>query len=124
MSSSLLGLTFDCTEATTIATFWSDVLGRSVDDGASPDFASIGFGDDSQPAWFFVKVPDGNIPQARIEKRRGQTVHVELHVADDGRAAEIERLIALGAVKLWDGEQGDTRWITMADPEGNAFCIA
>ena len=43
---------------------------------------------------------------------------------DDGRTVEVERLIGLGARKLWDGQQGPYRWVTMADPEGNEFCVA
>lgn len=38
---------------------------------------------------------------------------------DDGRAAEVARLIALGATRLWDGRQGPHEWVTLADPEGN-----
>jgi hypothetical protein len=37
--------------------------------------------------------------------------------------AEVERLLGLGATRLWDGRQGPHRWITLADPEGNEFCV-
>ncbi len=50
-------------------------------------------------------------------------VHLDLHVGDERREAEVERLIALGASRLWDGQQGPNRWVTMADPEGNEFCV-
>jgi hypothetical protein len=33
-------------------------------------------------------------------------------------------LVARGATFLHDGQQGPQRWITMADPEGNEFCIS
>ena len=33
-------------------------------------------------------------------------------------------VVALGATRLWDGQQGPQRWVTMADPEGNEFCVA
>ena len=113
MSSSLLGLTFDCTEATTLATFWSDVLGRSVDDGASTDFASIGFGDDSQPAWFFVKVPEGKAVKNRC--------HPDLVASD--REAEVRRLTMLGAKQVADFDEGGHLWTTLLDPEGNEFDV-
>lgn len=32
-------------------------------------------------------------------------------------------LIALGATRLWDGQQGPHSWVTLADPEGNEFCV-
>ncbi|HEX4981366.1 MAG TPA: VOC family protein [Ilumatobacteraceae bacterium] len=30
----------------------------------------------------------------------------------------------LGATRLYDGRQGPHTWVTMADPEGNEFCVA
>ena len=51
-------------------------------------------------------------------------VHLDLHVGEDRREAEVERLTGLGASRLWDGQQGPHRWVTMADPEGNEFCVA
>jgi hypothetical protein len=36
----------------------------------------------------------------------------------------VERLTAAGATWLWDGEEGGSTWVTMADPEGNEFCVA
>lgn len=41
----------------------------------------------------------------------------------DRRDAEVARLVALGASRLWDGQQGPHRWVTLADPEGNEFCV-
>ncbi|HEU4841286.1 MAG TPA: VOC family protein, partial [Ilumatobacteraceae bacterium] len=53
-------------------------------------------------------------------------IHLDLHFleGDDGRDATVARLIDLGATKLWDGQQGPQRWVTMADPEGNEFCVS
>jgi hypothetical protein len=53
-------------------------------------------------------------------------IHLDLHhlEGDDARAAEVARLIELGATRLWDGQVGPQRWVTMADPEGNEFCVA
>jgi hypothetical protein len=61
------------------------------------------------------------VPEPKTVKNR---VHLDLHVGDERREAEVERLIALGASHLWDGRQGPTRWVTMADPEGNEFCVS
>jgi hypothetical protein len=54
-------------------------------------------------------------------KRTKNRMHLDLHVADP--AAEVERLVALGATRLGDGKLGDIEWVTMADPEGNEFDI-
>ena len=37
--------------------------------------------------------------------------------------AEVARLVGLGATELWRGAQGPHEWVTLADPEGNEFCI-
>jgi Glyoxalase-like domain len=35
-----------------------------------------------------------------------------------------QRLIARGATYRYDGQQGPHTWVTMADREGNEFCIS
>ena len=32
--------------------------------------------------------------------------------------------LGLGATELWRASQGPHSWVTMADPEGNEFCVA
>lgn len=110
MSLSVHAVTVDCADAAALARFWSDVLGRPVEDGASPDFAAV----EGSPRWLFVKVPE-----AKGAKNR---VHVDL-VADD-RAAEVDRVVGLGAIRLGDFDEGGATWTTLADPEGNEFDIA
>ncbi len=51
-------------------------------------------------------------------------IHLDLQFGDDGREAEVERLLGMGATRLWDGRQGPHQWVTMADPEGNEFCVS
>ena len=64
-----------------------------------------------------------HVPEPKTVKDR---IHLDLHRhdGDDAREAEVARLIELGATRLWDGQQGPQRWVTMADPEGNEFCVA
>jgi predicted enzyme related to lactoylglutathione lyase len=49
-------------------------------------------------------------------------VHLVLH-ADD-RAAEVERLVSLGATIVHDKDEWNVRWTTLTDPQGNEFCVA
>ena len=50
-------------------------------------------------------------------------VHLDLYAGDAAdQAAEVERLIALGAQRN-DIGQGDVPWEVMVDPEGNDFCV-
>ena len=60
------------------------------------------------------------MPEPKAAKNR---LHVDIRVGDEGRAAEVARLTALGATKLYDGRLGPQTWVTMADPEGNEFCV-
>ena len=76
MSVTLNHITFDCADAARVADFWSSVLDEPVDDGASPDFATIT--SRTSASWMFVKVPEGNAPQVRVGKPAGQRIHVDL----------------------------------------------
>ena len=67
------------------------------------------------PRLLFQQVPEGKQVKNRI--------HLDV-VAGDDRESVIARCIELGATKLWDGEQGPHTWVTLADPEGNEFCVA
>ncbi|MDY7558893.1 VOC family protein [Cryobacterium sp. 10C3] len=51
---------------------------------------------------------------------------MDLTVPWGSRRAEVERLLGLGAVYQWDvlDEFPHVQWTTLADPEGNLFCLA
>ena len=58
--------------------------------------------------------------QAKTGKNR---LHLDLAPpAGAEQAAEVERLISLGASRL-DLGRGDVPWVSMADPGGNEFCV-
>jgi hypothetical protein len=61
------------------------------------------------------------VPEPKVAKNR---VHLDLQVGPERRADVVRRLGELGATVLWEGHQGPSSWITMADPEGNEFCVA
>jgi hypothetical protein len=61
------------------------------------------------------------VPEAKTVKNR---VHLDLHVGDDRRDGEVARLVGMGATELYRQTQGPFAWATMADPEGNEFCVA
>ena len=61
-------------------------------------------------------------PEAKSVKNR---VHLDIYFDTEDREAEIERLVGLGARRLWTGSQGPVHtWVTLADPEGNEFCVS
>jgi predicted enzyme related to lactoylglutathione lyase len=109
-------VTFDCTDSSVVSQFWSAVLGRPIDTEPmppSPFFASIGLGDSSRIAYMFIQVPEGKTVKNRV--------HLDLDAEDVG--AEVARVIALGAMHIHEKEEFGMRWTTLADPEGNEFCI-
>jgi hypothetical protein len=60
------------------------------------------------------------VPEPKTVKNR---VHLDIRVGADRREAEVVRLIGLGATELWRGAQGPFEWATLADPQGNEFCV-
>ena len=117
MPARVINISVDCDDALKIGGFWSEVLGRPLDPGGSPGFASIG-GDDperTEPAWYFEKVPE--------KKSAKNRMHVDLVDADP---LAIDRLVALGASVVATHEigGGSHRWTVLQDPEGNEFCVA
>ena len=52
-------------------------------------------------------------------------VHPDLYAGDAAdQAAEVERLIALGAERVaWAGYAADSDFVVLADTEGNRFCV-
>ncbi len=117
MSLHVAAITFDCANALTLSAFWSSAVGRPIDDqgemAASEFFARIP-GEGADPLMMFIQVPEEKIAKNRV--------HLDMH-ADD-RAAEVERLVGLGAVVVHDKHEYGMEWTTLADPEGNEFCVA
>jgi hypothetical protein len=114
MSIQLHNVTLDCADPQRVAAFWSEALGRPIDDGASDGFVSIGINDGAQTGWFFIQVPEGKTVKNRA--------HFDLQ-ADD-RDAEVTRLLGLGATKVGEYDEYGERWTTLRDVEGNEFCVA
>jgi len=95
--------------------FWSaalDYLPR--EEAANDDFALLrprdGIG------------PNLSLDQVRSTLQVPPRIHLDLYAQD--QAAEVRRLIALGASEVhWDKRPPDADYIILADPEGNRFCV-
>ncbi|WP_210605452.1 VOC family protein [Brevibacterium oceani] len=57
----------------------------------------------------------------REEKVVKNRLHLDLR--PDDQAAEVARLLDLGARRVDVGQTRDEPWVVLADPEGNEFCI-
>jgi hypothetical protein len=60
------------------------------------------------------------VPEAKTVKNR---VHLDLNVGRDRIDAEVARLTGLGARELYRIDESGAFHATLADPEGNEFCV-
>ena len=77
--------------------------------------AALNSPDPDRPRILFQHVPEGKTVKNRL--------HLDVRVGPDRREAEVSRLLGLGATELWRGSQGPYEWATLADPQGNEFCV-
>ncbi|GGR17479.1 VOC family protein [Streptomyces roseolus] len=115
MSSLVRHVTIDCADAYALATFWAEVLdGTLADDDHPGDPEALV--ESAGASLLFIRVPEGKTVKNRV--------HLDLQPQDRSRDEEVERLLALGAKLVGDHRKPDgTGWATMADPEGNEFCV-
>jgi hypothetical protein len=60
------------------------------------------------------------VPEPKATKNRW---HLDVHVGEHNLKAQVASLSERGATVLHEGSQGPNSWVTMADPEGNEFCV-
>jgi hypothetical protein len=132
----------DCSAPHELADWWAEALGwqveaqdeafirRMVETGAATEAdttthrgklvwrlgAAITSPLPDRPRVLFQQVPEPKEGKNRL--------HLDVRVGPEGQEAEVNRLLGLGATELWRGSQGPHSWVTMADPEGNEFCVA
>jgi hypothetical protein len=105
---------------------WEDALvAWGVPESAWNDRSAVVDPDGAGPRVFFQRVPE--------PKQVKNRVHLDLNVgggleADPQEkrariAAEAERLVAAGAARQAEFDEGREYWLVMQDPEGNEFCI-
>jgi hypothetical protein len=61
------------------------------------------------------------VPKAKSAKNR---MHLDVRIGADDVEAAVAGLIARGATALHRSQQGPHTWVTLADPEGNEFCVS
>jgi hypothetical protein len=61
------------------------------------------------------------VPEPKTVKNRW---HLDVRVGEENVDAQAARLTERGATFLHQASQGPHWWITMADPEGNEFCVS
>ena len=119
MTSRISHTSIDAHNAYEQSVFWSKVLGwaEDADDPNLPGHEEcLILSPDRTQLLLFITVPDEKVVKNRL--------HLDLRPVDGTREEEVARLVGLGAVELGDFRRADgTGWITLADPEGNEFCV-
>jgi hypothetical protein len=89
------------------------------------DFSAIVDPDGVGPRIFLQRVPEGKVAKNRM--------HLDLNASGPrgttpeqrraNIAAEVERLVGLGATRVREFDQDGEYWVAMRDPEGNEFDV-
>jgi hypothetical protein len=101
----------DAADPVALGRWWVNALGWVVTIDSEDEF-EIRPAPDRMPGVIFVPVSE----QKTIKNR------LHLDFRPDDQAAEVDRLLALGARRV-DIGQGEQPWVVLADPEGNEFCV-
>ena len=138
-----LQVSIDCADPHRLNAFWAELLDyeiehhdalvrRMIDAGHATIDDAVEF--DGELWWKSAaacRASDGSgrllfqvVPEPKTVKDR---IHLDIHTdaeAGEDRDTVVARCIERGATKLWDGQLGPQTWVTLADPEGNEFCIS
>jgi hypothetical protein len=117
MSLRIQCLCIDSHDPSGLAKFWEGALGwrrtYEEDDEVVLEPPAGSPEDGVVPDLLFLRVPEDKSIKNRL--------HLDLRPRD--QAAEVERLIGLGARRVSVGQGSDVSWVVLADPEGNEFCV-
>lgn len=141
-------VTLDCADPHELAAWWAETMGwqlEPTDEAFIRRMVDAGHASEGETRtwrgqrWWAAgaaithpDAPDGaacrrvlfqQVPEPRTVKNR---MHLDLRVVAAGADLDVVRhgLLARGATFLHEASQGPHRWYTLADPEGNAFCIS
>lgn len=109
-----LGLVLDCADPERLAEFWSAAIGYTTLGGAG-NYVLLVDEANQQPKLLLQRVEEAKSGKNRVH------FDIETPTVDE----EVTRLEGLGAqrIKADPIEEHGNRWVVMADPEGNEFCV-
>jgi catechol-2,3-dioxygenase len=105
----------DCADPERLAEFWCALLGVEVR-GRWEQYVGLHAMAPDQPRLVLQRTGD-----PRPVKN---SLHLDLHVPSvDDLGPAVERAVSLGATLVNEHDLGVATWRTLADPEGNLFCL-
>jgi predicted enzyme related to lactoylglutathione lyase len=106
-------ITIDCEDPDRLAAWWAQAVGGSPAPIVAGEFVIVARS--PGPHLGFQRVDDPTPGKNRV--------HIDFSAADVD--ADVARLVSLGASETARHDVGGGfRWVVLADPDGNAFCVA
>ena len=101
----------NCADLELMTSFWAEALGLTP--------SSVTLGDDFR----VLRGEHGNLSLqlSRTPVTARDQMHLDLY--SDDQAAEVKRLVGLGARIVRHHRPPDDDYVVMTDPEGNEFCV-
>jgi predicted enzyme related to lactoylglutathione lyase len=109
-----IGLVLDCADPEKLAAFWAAALG--IDRlGAADQYVLLASSTGAFPKLLLQRVAEPKSTKNRM--------HLDIETPEVD--TEVARLQTLGATRIEPGARTEhgSRWVIMADPEGNEFCV-
>jgi catechol-2,3-dioxygenase len=105
----------DCRDPEQLARFWAALLGVQVR-GRWREYVGLYPTAEGQPRLVFQRTDDPRPPK--------NTLHLDLHVPSiEALEPAVRRAVDLGATLVSTFDDPEATWRTLADPEGNLFCL-
>jgi len=109
MAIRIASVTIDCRNARTLAHFWMSALGYVAGNEMTEQVSIAQDPRDRDLELVFIQVPEDKTVKNRVH----------LDIGADDAAAEVQRLLDLGARKVKTFQS----WTVMRDPEDNESCV-
>lgn len=101
----MVELAVDTADAAALSAWWAEIFGTTVQSKEGKPWLWL----ENVPGMPFDAIVFDDVPEPKTVKNRW---HWDLY-------GEVDDFLARGATKLWEMP----RWVTLADPEGNEFCV-
>jgi len=106
-------VTVDTHDAVELATWWAEQTGAEIAE--------------TNDGWY-VMVKGGSLPVVlsfqKVDDPTPGKNRLHLDLTAPELEAEVDRLLAAGATLVARRGDESFRWVTLADPHGNQFCVA
>jgi catechol 2,3-dioxygenase-like lactoylglutathione lyase family enzyme len=107
-------ITFDTLNPRKLAAWWAEALGGQIVADMEGHFVMVAPPGEASPNLGFQEVADPTPGKNRL--------HLDFGSSD--RAATVDHLVAAGATVTFVNDNPEFSWTTLADPDGNLFCVS